>query len=125
MRLGFQIGTLILGPASTVEFKSLTVQEAQDLSGTQSVRLTEHSLRGLDKRSGSQKGLDAKSVAERSISYMQQRQSTASVGSRAAALSKQPATTKNVDQIFASASKAESSKAIGLLDGRTKDAPYF
>ena len=82
MRLGLQIGTLILGPASTVEFKSLTIQEAQDMSGTQSMRLTEHSLRGLEKRSGSQKKIDERSVAERSISYIQQRQSTASVASR-------------------------------------------
>ena len=56
------------------------------MSGTSSMRLTEYSLRGLEKRSGSQRGLDDKSVAERSISYMQQRQSTASVGSRTRAM---------------------------------------
>ena len=48
------------------------------------MRLTEASLRGLDvnSRSGSHKNLDDKSIAERSINFMQQRQSTASVGSR-------------------------------------------
>ena len=110
MRLSFQIGTLVLS-AATVEFKSLTHQEAHEqqmLSGTGSMRLTENSLRGLDKRSGSQRGLvDERSVAERSISYMQQRQSTASVGSRALRASKIQA--NNQDKIFASAGKAESS----------------
>ena len=52
-----------------------------------SLRLTEASLRGLDQRSqantASQRTLDDRSIAERSINYMQQRQSTASVGSRA------------------------------------------
>ena len=54
------IGTLTLTSASTVEFKSLTIQEAHEaqLSGTQSVRLTENSLRGLEKRNASQVGLD-------------------------------------------------------------------
>jgi len=39
-----------------------------------SMRLTESSLRGLDKgKTSSQRNLDDKSIAERSINYMQQR----------------------------------------------------
>jgi len=90
--LNFQIGQLCLHPSGHVQFRSLTVAEAlnkaQAMSGTASVRLTEASLRGLGherngKSNSSQKNLDDRSIAERSINYMQQRQSTASVGSRA------------------------------------------
>ena len=54
------------------------------MSGVSSVRLTENSLRGLNNnsRNSSQPKLDERSIAERSINYMQQRQSTASVGRR-------------------------------------------
>jgi len=43
------------------------------MSGTSSVRLTEQSLRGLANvsRNSSQPKLDQKSIAERSINYMQ------------------------------------------------------
>ena len=48
------------------------------------MRLTNDSLRGLNNSRNSMPALDDKAIAERSINYMQQRQSTASVGSRAA-----------------------------------------
>ena len=61
------------------------------MSGVSSVRLTENSLRGLNNnsRNSSQPKLDDKSLAERSINYMQQRQSTASVGRRSQRLTGQ------------------------------------
>ena len=74
--LNFLIGTLTLSPANTVQFKSLTISEAanqQTISQAGSVRLTEYSLRSLDKngRTNSQRNLDERSIAERSINYMQ------------------------------------------------------
>mmetsp|Transcript_20328 Transcript_20328/g.27487 ORF Transcript_20328/g.27487 Transcript_20328/m.27487 type:complete len:93 (+) Transcript_20328:561-839(+) len=74
--LGFQIGQLVLSPANTVIFKSLSVSEvasqSQAASGTMSLRLTEASLRGLEKgHTASQRTLDDRSIAERSINYMQ------------------------------------------------------
>ena len=102
--LNFLIGTLTLSPANTVQFKSLTISEAanqQTISQAGSVRLTEYSLRSLDKngRTNSQRNLDERSIAERSINYMQQRQSTASVGSRAHRLNATKSAT-NADNIF-------------------------
>ena len=88
------------------------------MSGAQSVRLTEYSLNGLEKggRLGSSHaGMDAKSLAERSISYMQNRQSTASVGSRARKVN----TLTLGDRIFSSGKKS------ALIEGRPEDAPYF
>ena len=78
MGLNFQIGQLVLSPNNTVQFKSLSVSEvasqSQTASGTMSLRLTEASLRNLEKgNTSSQRTLDDKSIAERSINYMQQR----------------------------------------------------
>lgn len=86
--LNFLVGTLCINQNGAVQFKSLTVSEVnQQASATQSVRLTEASLRGLDKASqaSSQRNLDERrsqqSITERSINYMQQRQATASIAS--------------------------------------------
>jgi len=71
---------LVLSAAQTVQFKSLSVSEvtaqSQAASGTMSLRLTEASLRGLENGRGntsSTRTLDDRSIAERSINYMQQR----------------------------------------------------
>ena len=78
MTLNLQIGSIVLGPHNSVIFKSLSQSEAtarqQAMSSTASVRLTEQSLRGLNKsasRGNSQSNLlDDRSIAERSINYM-------------------------------------------------------
>lgn len=133
--LNLQIGQLVLSPAGTVQFKSLTVAEAlnkaQAMSGTASVRLTEASLKGLGDKKGSrnnsQKNLDDRSIAERSINYMQQRQSTASVGSRARRqmLAHNNSAQKTGDQIFGTPNVNDRKSVAGKLEGATEDAPYF
>ena len=132
--LNFLIGTLTLSPSNTVQFKSLTISEAanqQTISQAGSFRLTEYSLRGLDKQGGrtnSQRNLDERSIAERSINYMQQRQSTASVGSRAHRLNATKSAT-NGDKIFSTPQhpkKGSIDGVKGALEGSaTEDAPYF
>jgi len=59
--------------------------------------------------------MDAKSFAERTINYIQKRQSTASVGSRARKVN----TLTSGDKIFSSGKKSS------LNEGRPEDAPYF
>ena len=89
-----------------------------------SLRLTEASLRNLEnKNSSSQRALDDKSIAERSINYMQQRQSTASVGTRARRQAQSGSSQKN--DIFATPGQAEKKSVMGKLEGSTEDAPYF
>ena len=100
------------------------------MSGTSSMRLTENSLRGLANvsRNSSQPKLDQKSIAERSINYMQQRQSTASVGKRSQRMSQLPTQSKSMvnDAIFGTPSHAERKKAYKIENGgSTDDAPYF
>ena len=76
MNLNLQIGTLTLSANQTVQFRSLSVSEvtaqSQAASGTMSLRLTEASLRGLEGKgnTASQRTLDDRSIAERSINYM-------------------------------------------------------
>lgn len=128
MGLNFQIGQLVLSPNNTVQFKSLSVSEvasqSQAASGTMSLRLTEASLRNLEKgNTSSQRTLDDKSIAERSINYMQQRQSTASVGSRARRQGQVGSSQKN--DIFATPGQGEKKSVLGKLEGATEDAPYF
>ena len=100
------------------------------MSGTSSTRLTEQSLRGLANvsRNSSQPKLDQKSIAERSINYMQQRQSTASVGKRSqrqAHLANQSQSgVTGADRIFGTPSQAAKKKAY-LEGGNTDNAPYF
>lgn len=126
--LNFQIGQLVLSPNNTVQFKSLSVSEvasqSQAASGTMSLRLTEASLRNLEKgNTSSQRTLDDKSIAERSINYMQQRQSTASVGTRARRQA-QGGSSQSKD-IFATPGQGEKKSVLGKLEGATEDAPYF
>jgi len=67
---------LTLNPSGNVQFKSNAVgdvaQQSQASSGAISLRLTEASLRGLEKNGngGSQRQIDEKSLAERSINFM-------------------------------------------------------
>ena len=88
-----QIGSLVLSPSNAVQFKSNNVADVaastqEGASNAGSMRLTEASLRGLEQQSqrrdsrASASKLDAKSVAERSINYIQQRQSTQSRGQK-------------------------------------------
>ena len=97
------------------------------MSGTSSIRLTENSLRGLNRsNNGSASNLDDRSIAERSINYMQTRQSTASVGSRAAR--RKPNMLTGADKIFSPEVKSRASKVTTVeekLQGDTEDAPYF
>ena len=79
------------------------------MSGTSSIRLTENSLRGLNRsNNGSASNLDDRSIAERSINYMQTRQSTASVGSHAAR--RKPNMLTGADKIFSPEVKSRASK---------------
>ena len=81
-------------------------------------------MRGLDKNSrggSSYRNLDDRSIAQRSINFMQQRQSTASVGSRAARSAK----ANNLltgDKIFQSPG-CNKTEVKGTKN--TEDAPYF
>ena len=100
------------------------------MSNNGSVRLTEASLRGLGDKKGSrnnsQQNLDDRSIAERSINYMQQRQSTASVGSRARRqILMNSSAQKNGDQIFGTPNVNDRKSVAGKLEGNTEDAPYF
>ena len=104
--LNFLVGTLHITMNGCVQFKSLTLSEVnQQASQTQSVRLTEASLRGLDKMSqaSSQRGLDDRrsqqSITERSINFMQQRQATNSIAS--ASRRKAQVELFSADKIFA------------------------
>ena len=66
--------------------------------------------------------MDERSIAERSINYMQTRQSTASVGSRARRKAASNVRATNGDQIFSPTSK---NGVEDKLKGNTEDAPYF
>ena len=96
---------------------------SQTSSATMSLRLTEASLRGLDNRAStaSQHSIDERGMAERSINFIQQRQSTASGASRSRAgygVGSASAQKKTSNELFSTPGAKTSSKYDG-------DKPYF
>ena len=87
MKLGLTIGDLLVNSKGQVQFRSKTISETIKAASNASMRLTENNLQALS-HTGSKAQNDAasrrsrQSIAERSINYMQKRQSAASAASR-------------------------------------------
>ena len=121
VKLGLPIGDLLLNSKGQVQFRSKTISEILKAQSNASMRLTENNLKELSHTGSKAQNSEAsmrsrQSIAERSINYMQKRQSAASAASRG---SRKPHSAVNTKRdIFENSNEKPYQDDIGM-------APYF